>query len=62
MAPEIREGKIYDGRQTDIFSLGVILFTMVLGNLPFKLPEKDDAYYSLILSGHLDEYWEMMDG
>lgn len=62
MAPEIREGKIYDGRQTDIFSLGVILFTMVLGNLPFELPEKDDAYYSLILSGHLDEYWEMMDG
>ena len=62
MAPEIREGKVYDGRQTDIFSLGVILFTMVLGNLPFELPEMDDPYYSLILGGNLDEYWEMMDG
>ena len=57
MAPEIREGKVYDGRQTDIFSLGVILFTMVLGNLPFALPEKDDAYYSLIMAGMIEDYW-----
>ena len=29
MAPEIKEGKTYDGRQADIFSAGVILFIMV---------------------------------
>lgn len=29
MAPEIKLGKKYDGRQADIFSLGVILFIIV---------------------------------
>ena len=29
MAPEIKEGKQYDGRQIDIFSTGVILFIIV---------------------------------
>lgn len=29
MAPEIKEGKVYDGRQSDIFSVGVILFIIV---------------------------------
>lgn len=35
MAPEIREGKVYDGRKSDIFSLGVILFIVVHGIFPF---------------------------
>ena len=35
MAPEIRKGEIYDGRSTDIFSMGVILFTLVIGYFPF---------------------------
>ena len=29
MAPEIKEGKMYDGRQIDVFSTGVILFIIV---------------------------------
>ena len=29
MAPEIRRGEVYDGRAVDIFSSGVVLFTMV---------------------------------
>lgn len=29
MAPEIKEGKQYDGRSIDIFSTGVILFIIV---------------------------------
>ena len=35
MAPEIKEGKVYDGRQTDIFSLGVILWIITQGIFPF---------------------------
>ena len=34
-APEILEGKPYSGIEADIFSLGVILFTMVTGISPF---------------------------
>lgn len=29
MAPEIKQGKQYDGRQADVFSAGVILFIIV---------------------------------
>jgi serine/threonine protein kinase len=36
MAPEIIEGKPYKGSATDIFALGVILFLMVLGVMPFQ--------------------------
>ena len=35
MAPEILEGKPYKGTATDIFALGVILFLMVAGVMPF---------------------------
>ena len=29
MAPEIKEGKTYKGKQVDLFSLGVVLFIIV---------------------------------
>lgn len=35
MAPEIVEGKPYKGSTTDIFAMGVILFVMVVGVMPF---------------------------
>jgi len=35
MAPEILEGKIYNGKKTDIFALGVVLFGLVCGVAPF---------------------------
>lgn len=36
MAPEIKDSKTYDGRQVDIFSVGVILFIIVMGIFPFQ--------------------------
>lgn len=36
MAPEIKEGKTYNGTQVDIFSFGVILFVVTHGIFPFK--------------------------
>lgn len=35
-APEIVRGKDYDGRISDVWSLGVVLFAMVNGKLPFN--------------------------
>ena len=35
MAPEIKESKQYDGKKTDMFSIGVILFIIVQGIFPF---------------------------
>ena len=36
MAPEIKLGQVYDGKEVDIFSTGVILFIIVLGIFPFR--------------------------
>lgn len=51
MAPEIKEGKIYNGTKVDVFSLGVILFIMVQGFFPFKEARREDHYYELLIQG-----------
>lgn len=45
MAPEIKEGKVYDGRQVDIFSTGVIIFLLVTGRYPFGEALRKDFQY-----------------
>lgn len=62
MAPEIKEGKTYDGRQIDIFSVGVILFIIVMGIFPFQEAKPDDYYYRMLLSGKQDKYWKKTGG
>ena len=48
--PEMIAGKIYSGRISDIWSIGIILFTMICGYLPF---DEEDNYvlYKKILEG-----------
>jgi serine/threonine protein kinase len=62
MAPEIKEGKQYDGRQIDMFSTGVILFIIVQGIFPFKEAKKDEYFYNLLLQGRLEHYWNKVGG
>lgn len=56
MAPEIAS-KNYDGRKTDIFAAGVILFIMYAGNPPFEKPAITDPYYKLIKEKRFDVFW-----
>jgi len=48
IAPEIREYRAYDGFKSDVFSLGVVLFALITGYLPFQQAKLDEKYYSLL--------------
>ena len=56
-APEIGEGRPYDGRQADVFALGVTLFIMIQGRFPFSEARKDEFYYGMIAKNKIDKYW-----
>ena len=61
MAPEIIEGKPYKGTTTDIFALGVILFIMVSGVMPFQFKaSKTDGLYQYIYKNDEKAYWECL--
>ena len=67
MAPEFWElgtetDKSYDGRDADIFSLGVVLFTMIQGFHPFKSSRSQDQYYRLLTNKKYDFYWQNVRG
>jgi len=62
MAPEIKEGKTYDGTQVDLFSVGVIVFIIVQGIFPFKEARKEEYFYNLLLTGQIETYFEKVNG
>lgn len=58
MAPEIlQKGTEYNGRQVDIFSMGVILFIFMTGIPPFKTSKINDALYHLIITNKHSKFW-----
>lgn len=60
MAPEIKEGKVYNGFQADIFSTGVILFSLVTGIFPFKEATNLDKYFLLLKEYKYEQYWNII--
>jgi len=54
VAPEIMRGKPYLGRPADVFSLGVTLFMMVMGQNPFKSYQ---FYKALWKRENTDLFW-----
>ena len=57
-APEVLEQRSYRGDRVDIFSMGVILFTMVTGAMPYLTEASvTDPLYRLILRRQRDDYW-----
>lgn len=51
----------YHGIQTDVFALGVILFSLLMGRPPFKIADINDPLYRLLFSHQFNEFWAPWD-
>jgi serine/threonine protein kinase len=66
MAPEIRKQEKFNGKQTDIFSMGVVLFTLVVGYFPISTADLKDQFYAFLTQGERDanginsDYWDTL--
>lgn len=49
-SPEILEGKSYNGLKADIWSLGIVLFAMLCGHLPFDDKEEQRLFSKIVYS------------
>ena len=58
VAPEILLKRFYYGKSGDIFSLGIMLFILVTGKLPFKIALPNDNLYKYIIRGDYVEFWK----
>ena len=57
-APELHLQRGYFAKSEDIFSLGVALFIIVTGALPFKLAAPNDAFYQFIIKNDYVGFWQ----
>lgn len=48
MAPEITERKVYDGFKIDVWALGVILYTIMTGSMPFDEDDQTKVKWKII--------------
>ena len=60
IAPEIITDEGYEGFYADIWSLGVLLYAMVWGTVPFKAPNMDDLH-KLIKLGEFTYPWNLTE-
>ena len=67
-APEILEGKEYDGDKVDIFSIGAVLFILMTKNFGFKDARINNSpfntkqiLYKLIKDKQYKQYWEILE-
>ena len=55
--PEIHLRRPYLGEYSDIFSLGITLFVLVTGSLPFRLSVPNDALYQFFVRNDYIGFW-----
>jgi serine/threonine protein kinase len=55
--PEMNENVAYHGDKADIFTLGVILFSMLFGKVPFQKAIQSDKCYKYIYKQDYTTFW-----
>lgn len=60
-SPEMLAGRKYLGVETDIWSLGIILYTLLSGGLPFD-DDNEGVMRDMILKGEYEEPEWLSDG
>ena len=55
------KGAVYNGKESDVFPAGVVLFALAKGTFPFNQADENDEFYKLIRAGKFDEYWSKLD-
>ena len=59
-APEIHMLRKYNGVKADIFSLGVVLFILVVGEICFEIAYINNKYYKCIMVKKPSDYWKKL--
>lgn len=66
MAPEVKDGK-YNGKQADLFALGVLLFVMACRRYPYDMTDQEKKKYVVLPDQYKfflfkkQEYWKSVD-
>jgi serine/threonine protein kinase len=58
-SPDQIEQTFFNGLQSDVFSLGMAIFMLVAGRMPFESASKDDEYYVHFYNANEEEFWQM---
>ena len=51
------QGKEYDVAKSDIFALGVVLFALMVGTLPFEYAIAENKLYGLLIDKKYEDFW-----
>ena len=62
MAPEVLLGSKYNGEKADIFSIGILMFSLLKCLTPFPVDKitKKRKYYSFLYKSKEGKFWEML--
>ena len=61
MCPEIEEGSPYNGKEADVFSLGVCLFNIATGLNPFQRARLSDKNFKSLVRGNHERFFKCFE-